>query len=100
MLPLANVEIIFPFMLGGLVLVTPIVAIMAHHQRKMAEIIHGTKDRASLASAAEGQLLHEVSRLRDVVNQQTMALENLAKSHRDLEARLASTNELRDHLSA
>ncbi|MBX3114995.1 MAG: hypothetical protein KF836_10560 [Fimbriimonadaceae bacterium] len=59
----------------------PIAAILTTHQRKMAELIHGKQAEAQQINPAvmhELQTLRgEVSRLRDQVNSQTLALEDL-----------------------
>ena len=52
----------------------PIVWILTSHQRKMAEIIHRGRDRASDQDLLAG----EMRELRQAVNQQTIALDSLA----------------------
>ena len=81
---------IFPFMLGVIMLITPIVAILTSHQRKMAEIIHGRNRVDAMPSATEVQLAGEVARLRDIVAQQAIAIDNMSKSHAALEQTLKS----------
>ncbi len=64
----------------GVPLMIPIVAIMAAHQRKMAELYRqggpaGQPDAGTLARV--GQLEAEVAQLRELVHEQTIALDNL-----------------------
>lgn len=63
----------------------PIAAILTHHQRKMAELIHGKQAEAMQVNPAimhEVQSLRaEVARLRDQVNSQTLAIEDLRTPH-------------------
>ncbi|QYK53829.1 MAG: hypothetical protein KF824_02790 [Fimbriimonadaceae bacterium] len=63
----------------------PIAAILTHHQRKMAELIHGKQAEAQQMNPAimhEIQSLRgEVARLRDQVNSQTLELEDLRSPH-------------------
>lgn len=63
----------------------PIAAILTHHQRKMAELIHGKQVEAQQLNPAimhEIQSLRgEVARLRDQVNSQTLEIEDLRSPH-------------------
>lgn len=59
-----------------LALMIPIVAILTSHQRRMAEFMH----RPELAPNAELESLRrEVSDLKELVHQQTLALESYAR---------------------
>ena len=60
----------------------PIVAIMTHHQRKMAEIIHGKGEKGMQLDARQeiAALREEVVELRQLLNQQVIALDSKAKS--------------------
>jgi hypothetical protein len=57
------------------VLLIPIVAILTHHQRKMAEIVH--RHGATPAVMAEVERLREeVAHMRNLLNEQTIAVDN------------------------
>jgi prephenate dehydrogenase len=58
-----------------LIFLLPIVAVLTQHQRKMAEIIHANKGANTGDLDA---LREEVARLRELVEQQTIALDNLS----------------------
>lgn len=66
---IAIVAIVFTF---GI----PIAAILTHHQRKMAEIIH--KGRAPMEASEVHALRVEVAELRDRLNEQTLLLDRTA----------------------
>lgn len=58
----------------------PMVAILTHHQRKMAELIHGKNQE----NQTTGQMLHEVhqlrqevERLRQSVNEQRIEMDDI-----------------------
>ena len=53
----------------------PIIWILSIHQRKMAEIIHGSKAASNQAEIAA--LQQQMEELRQVVGQQTFAVEDL-----------------------
>ncbi len=55
----------------------PIIAILTAHQRKMAEIIHSSNPNAN---AEVDALRQEVSQLRSLVNQQTIAMDDMRRS--------------------
>ena len=55
----------------------PIIAILTAHQRKMAEIIHSNNPNAN---AEVDALRQEVMQLRSLVNQQTIAMDDLRRS--------------------
>jgi len=56
-------------------LTIPIVAILTGHQRKMAEILHNSQVGIGQADAAA--LQRQIDELRQLVGQQTFALEDL-----------------------
>lgn len=76
----------------------PIVAIMTHHQRKMAEIIHGKAGQGLPAGVHEeiGSLREEVRQLRQLINQQVIALDSRPAPTNPPPLREA--NELQDRL--
>jgi len=76
-----NPEDIFPFLLGALLLATPLVVILTKHQQKMAEIFRGrTGDSGSQPTDQEMRILHELSTLRQMVAQQSIAIDNLSRT--------------------
>ena len=63
-------------------LMIPIVAVLSHHQQKMAQIIHG-------GGGAQGQtdaLRQEIAELKSFVHQQAIAIDNLANAQKALSA--------------
>jgi hypothetical protein len=55
----------------------PIIAILTHHQRKMAELIHRSHAEANPALMDEvGRLRDEVRRLREELHATTIALDD------------------------
>lgn len=55
----------------------PIIAILVHHQRKMAELIHRNHSQAIQPSAEVQALRHEIGELRQLLHQQTITLDDL-----------------------
>lgn len=56
-------------------LMIPIVALLTHHQRKMAEIVH--RQGATPQVMHEVELLRaEVAHMRNLLNEQTISLDN------------------------
>ena len=73
--------------MAGLVFLIPIIAILTSHQRKMAELIHGRKEQqgqqADTLPHVHDRLSHmerEMAELKDLVRNQTIALDNLANA--------------------
>lgn len=63
----------------------PIVAILTTHQRRMAELIHGKDGQyASQANLEIQALRQEVSELRQLVHQQTIAMDGLMSLNRPM----------------
>ena len=62
----------------GLALMIPIVALMQHHQRQMAEIIHGGRYKEAVQGELE-EMRSEITQLRTQIATQALALEGLAK---------------------
>lgn len=72
-----NEEIASMFV-AALVVMIPIVAILTHHQRKMAEMIHGrAKEQEGKAAQSQDILVHELMRLREQVTTQALQIEDL-----------------------
>lgn len=57
-------------------LLIPIVAILVHHQQKMAQIIHGSQARQPVPNPEIDALRREVRELKEIVHQQTLAIDN------------------------
>lgn len=72
-----------PFFLGAIFLSTPIVMVLTKHQQKMAQILRGRQEEAQ-PTENERMLMHEVATLRQMVAQQTIALDNLAQAQQQL----------------
>jgi hypothetical protein len=89
-------EEVLPFLLGALFFLTPIVAILTRHQQRMAEILRRQPQTAALPEE-ESRVHAEMAALRQLVAQQSLAIEDLARSQRELNQRLDSES-LRDRL--
>lgn len=57
------------------ILLIPIVAILTHHQRKMAEIVHRQGATPAVMSEVE-RLREEVAHMRNLLNEQTIAVDS------------------------
>ena len=68
-------------MLGMMIPITalmiPIVALFQHHQRQMAEIIHG-KRHQELIKGELDEMRAEINQLRSTISTQALAIEGLA----------------------
>jgi hypothetical protein len=95
-------EEIIPFIVFAtlLTVVVPLIFMFLKHQQKMAAILHDRNNQLPPVPTTDPMLVHELSRLRDVVAQQTIALDNLTSSHQRLEAKLAESDELQKRLKA
>lgn len=60
----------------------PIVAMLTKHQQKMAELLHGSQ---GVNAEETYRMRNEVNQLRDLVAQQTIALDDLRSSVRNIE---------------
>lgn len=58
-------------------LMIPIVAILTKHQQKMAELIHGSQGRNLQSDAEMAALRAEISDMKQLIHQQTIALDGL-----------------------
>lgn len=73
-------------------LMIPIVAILVSHQQKMAQLIHGNPNNNQQNALETSQLRDEVRQLKELMNQQTIALDNLRdefRTNNSLEQRLS-----------
>ena len=92
-------EIVISFVFACLMfVVVPLVFMLLHHQRKMAELIHRTSNATPPVQATDPLLLQEIMRLRDALSQQAIAMDNLASSQKALEAKIGDQEELRHRL--
>jgi hypothetical protein len=91
-------EEIMGLILGGIFLITPVVWILTKHQQKMTMLLNGDPSRQPLAPPQEVQ--RELSALREIVNQQTIALDNLAKSQNEIKAALATREDLQHRVNS
>ena len=87
MIGLASVVVIFSI---------PIVAILTKHQQKMAELYRD--QNRPLQNHMPQANTEELAAIRQLLTQQTIAMDNLATSQRELARALASRNELADRL--
>lgn len=75
-MPLAQLEDVLPFMIPLVIFMIPIVAILTSHQRKMAELLHGSRQQ-QLPSPEIDALRREVLELKQIVHQQTIAIDGI-----------------------
>ena len=68
---------ILPFAIPIIIFLIPIIAILTHHQRKMAELMHGS--RVNGTGAEIDALRREVQELKEIVHQQTLAIDNISR---------------------
>lgn len=91
-----NPEDLAPLLMGVLLFMTPIVAILAKHQQKMAEIMRqghgGAEDLVRLGE--------EVRRLKESVAHQAFALDELATAQRELVKSLEEGKSLSQRLQS
>ncbi len=64
------IALLIPF---GLVVVLPIVAILTHHQRKMAETY--ARNAQAQSNPEIAMLRHEIRELKEIVHQQAIAMD-------------------------
>jgi len=82
-----------PIILGGITLITPIVFILTKHQQKMATILNPSSSAGTVTSHSE------ITALKELVHQQSIVIDNLAKSHESLRAELKENQDLRERIS-
>ncbi len=68
---------ILPYIIPMIIFMIPIVAILTTHQRKMAEIMH--KNNNTVPNPELEALRQEVKELKDIVHQQTLAIDNISR---------------------
>ena len=57
----------------------PVVALLTYHQRKMTEVIHGKANQQHALQAESHRIENEMRELRQLVHQQTIALDDVRK---------------------
>ena len=62
----------------------PVVAILVHHQRRMAELIHQNHVKANQPNAEVAALRQEVAQLRQLMHEQAIALDDIRSQTRAL----------------
>ena len=87
-------EAILGLLLGGIFLLTPIIFILTKHQQKMATILN-QNNGAQLTTQN-----NDIASLKELVHQQSIAIDNLARSHQDLRTELKTQQELATRISA
>lgn len=70
----SKLEDLLGVLIGLVALLIPIVAILTRHQQRMAELLRGSQPQ--LQNDQVEQLRREISDLRQVVHQQTIALDS------------------------
>lgn len=87
LLPLAafNVEGAMALMIPIIIMMIPIVAILTKHQRDMATLYHNRNSQQAGSAEVEA-LRRQVEELRQLVAQQTLALDDIRMTQRQLAA--------------
>ncbi len=86
---------IFPFLLGAILFMIPIVAILTKHQQKMALLLRGDQAQNPQENDA---VRKDVESVRQMVMQQTIAIDNLAASQRELAGRMSAAPTIEDRV--
>lgn len=91
-----------PILIPIIIFMIPIIAILTNHQRKMAELIHGhnsnpnqNPNQLPSMQSDTSQLREEVRQLRELMNQQAIALDNLRddiRSSGNVQARISDNS--------
>lgn len=85
-------ESLVAIIVGGITMMIPIVFILTKHQQRMATIMR--KDQVQGNSVDVKQ---ELASLREIVHQQTIAIDNISRSQAELGAKL-SRQELQERV--
>jgi C4-dicarboxylate-specific signal transduction histidine kinase len=93
-----NPETLIPIVAVGGFFLFLIVATLAHHQRKMAALLHGLHQQPQQAQNPD--VVNELSQLRQMVAQQTITIDTLATEQAKLRGALPSDDTLRQTLRA
>ena len=77
--PPADWDSIIGMIIGfGLVVVLPMVGLLLAHQRKMAELLHGSRNQRDALSERVDGLEYEVARLKNLVTDHVLAADDRA----------------------
>jgi len=82
-----NIAILIPV----IALMIPIVAILVSHQQKMAQIIHGS-NRQQLPNPEVDALKREVQELKQLIHQQTIALDSVNRPVPSVQERMSEVS--------
>ncbi|MBC8065956.1 MAG: hypothetical protein H7Y17_14075 [Chlorobia bacterium] len=86
-----NPEVIASVAFFGLVFVAPVVWMLTKHQQKMTLLLQGD---GSKQGTGNQDVRQELAALREIASQQTIALDNLARSQMELKNQLTAREEL------
>ena len=82
---------LIPMVLGGLVLMIPIIAILTSHQQKMAKLFREDQGRSNTHTNETGQLRAEISDLKHRIDSLTLSIEQMRdeqRNNREIERRI------------
>lgn len=79
---------------SALMMMIPIVWILTKHQQKMTTLIRGEAQQ----SESSIDLKRELASLRELVSQQTIAIDNISRSQTELRAAMAANEELKQRI--
>lgn len=92
-------EEIFPFLIGVLIFMIPIIAILTGHQRKMAMIMRGHDEEGRLVGGPDiQQLRREVDELRQLIAQQAITMDTLASQQSEILGLVRLQGDLQDRV--
>ena len=100
-LPLAQgwPEDVFPFLIGALVFMIPIIAILTQHQRKMALIMRGQDEEGRpIKTNSIDKLEQDMRELRQLVAQQAITLDNVCENQKRLLETMQASDEIRSRI--
>lgn len=80
-----------------MVFIVPLVAILTYHQRKMTELIHRKPDKPTLPDNLE--VTHELRQIKEALQAQAIAFDNLAGELRRSKAPSELTRRLEEETS-
>ena len=81
-------EELIPLLAVGMIFMIPIVAILTKHQQKMAEIFRQQQQHP--LNLQDGRQSEELAKMRELMTQQMIAIDNLAQSQRELAVSIRS----------
>lgn len=77
-------EELVAIIIGGITMMIPIVYILTKHQQKMATILRQDQIQGNAT-----EVHRELAALREIVHQQTIAIDNVSRAQADLRAEMA-----------